>query len=483
MRIASLICCVVMMVGCGGDELTLPGPVTVDETERTTDGTTPEDSDLDESMPNRPTGPGAGLERCGLEDFAWLDPSSMGEIRSSEIVYALEREVLAVAQFFLAEETNVNLARRPLDDIELHRIRYTTQDRGEPIDATGVVAFPERSESTELPVVLLLHGTTGATDICAPSLNIEDFENDAFAGAALLAILASYGYVVVAPDYIGMKSSGEPSPELHPYLVAEPTAIASWDAVRAAERVLQAETDGALEAGPVAIWGGSQGGHAAAFTVRFGPYYAPEYSMAAGVYAIPPTDLNPHLVGALSSVRSATANTVLFFASASQWYRVENGTDEVFVPPYNTQVAAALAADCSPDVPSTELNDLFTDRVLGAVGETGFEDFAPWDCMGRENSLTTTSVARRDSVPGLVILAENDTLVETAIERESFDRLCDQGMELHYLECAGARHSEGFTFAIDDALDFIERSLTGGLSAADVCERKPPTVCSNTPAP
>lgn len=478
MRTRTVIC-LALLVGCGEDAA--PEPVDV-----TTSGESaeprmePDEQDVEDPGPIAPQ-PGAGFERCGLPDYAWLEPSEMGELRDSEQVYAIESPLLTAVQFVLTDQLDLPLARTPQVGIELHRIRYGTQDRGAPIEATGVVAFPDVEQSTEVPVVLLLHGTTGATDRCAPSLEIEDPATDDFASAALVAILASYGYVVVAPDYIGMKSSGEPSPELHPYLIGEATAIASWDALRAARQVLVAETDSTVVPGRVAIWGGSQGGHAAAFTVRYGPYYAPEFDVAAGVYAIPPTDLNPHLSSALSSVRSATANTILFFATASQWYDVPNGTDDVFLPPYNTELVQALEEDCGPDVPVDELDELFTAEALAAVGESGFEAFAPWDCMGRENSLTTTSVERRDTVPGLVILAENDTLVETAIERDSFDRLCEQGMRLHYLECAGASHTEGFIYSIDDALDFIELGLADAVPTEGLCERTPARICSNTP--
>ncbi|MEL6545946.1 MAG: lipase family protein, partial [Myxococcota bacterium] len=285
----------------------------------------------------------------------------------------------------------------------------------------------------------------------------------------------------VAPDYIGLKASGEPSPELHPYLVGEATAIASWDALRAAETVVAEHSSNALSAGSVAVWGASQGGHAAAFTVRYGPYYAPEYTMSAGVYAIPPTDLNPHLSSALSEIRSATANTILFFATASQWYRVGNGTSDIFLPPFDQEIPAALAVDCSPSLDATSLDEVFTEAALESVSDRGFDGFEPWSCMATQNSLTTTSVTRADAVPGLMILAENDTLVSSAIERESFDRLCDQGMELYFLECEGASHSEGFLFSIDNALDFIDETRAGTLNRATQCARSAPVRCANTP--
>ena len=144
-------------------------------------------------------------------------------------------------------------------DVRVFRIRYTTQDRGKATEATGFVALPKVPEElSELRVDLLiyLHGTAGFSDGCAPSASILD----PIAGAAL----ASFGHVVVAPDYLGMNGNGPPSTQLHPYVIAEPTAIASLDAARAARELLVAVDQPGLLARPdVLVLGGSQGGHAA----------------------------------------------------------------------------------------------------------------------------------------------------------------------------------------------------------------------------
>ena len=49
--------------------------------------------------------------------------------------------------------------------------------------------------------------------------------------------------VVAAPDYLGMNGFGAPAEALHPYIVAEPTAVASLDAVRALYRFSAAEAN------------------------------------------------------------------------------------------------------------------------------------------------------------------------------------------------------------------------------------------------
>ena len=69
--------------------------------------------------------------------------------------------------------------------VELHRYRFTTQDRGQAIEATGMLAFPAHLDdepSEPWPVALLLHGFAGAWDACAPSA-------DALIGPAQPALL------------------------------------------------------------------------------------------------------------------------------------------------------------------------------------------------------------------------------------------------------------------------------------------------------
>ena len=65
-----------------------------------------------------------------------------------------------------------------------------------------------------------------------------------------------FGMAVVAPDYLGMSGWTGSSDTLHSYFVAEPTAIASLDSLRALQNTLVRE-DIALDVNPdkVVVWG------------------------------------------------------------------------------------------------------------------------------------------------------------------------------------------------------------------------------------
>ncbi len=90
-------------------------------------------------------------------------------------------------------------------------------------------------------------------------------------------LFASKGYVVVAPDYPGLGSSGD-----HPYLIGESAAHAVLDSVRAARSIEEARAGDRF-----IVWGHSQGGHAALFTGMHAHAYAPELKLAGVAAAAP----------------------------------------------------------------------------------------------------------------------------------------------------------------------------------------------------
>ena len=91
---------------------------------------------------------------------------------------------------------------------------------------TGLLVEPDaRAPDDGRPVVAWAHGTTGIAEGCAPS----SAEAVRFAQIPALSAMIAHGWTIVAPDYAGL---GSPGP--HPYLVADATARAVLDSVRAA---------------------------------------------------------------------------------------------------------------------------------------------------------------------------------------------------------------------------------------------------------
>ncbi|MCU1373859.1 MAG: lipase, partial [Actinomycetia bacterium] len=150
-------------------------------------------------------------------------------------------------------------------------VRYRSQGiDGGLVDERAVVWLPTGERSGD--VVAWGHPTTGLADRCAPS---READPDVPGLAALLAA----GHIVVAPDYEGLGAPGD-----HPYLVGASEGRSVLDAIRAARSLGHAS-------GRSAVYGWSQGGHAALFAARLAPTYAPDVRLVGAVAIAPVTDM------------------------------------------------------------------------------------------------------------------------------------------------------------------------------------------------
>jgi pimeloyl-ACP methyl ester carboxylesterase len=123
--------------------------------------------------------------------------------------------------------------------------------------------------------------------------------------------MLAHGYVVVATDYEGLGVPG-----VHPYLVGISEAHAVLDSVRAARELPAAQATHRF-----AVWGHSQGGHAALFTGELAAQYAPELKLVGVATAAPAT----YLVDLFKADRGTIGGnslTAMALLSWSQVYRL-----------------------------------------------------------------------------------------------------------------------------------------------------------------
>lgn len=99
--------------------------------------------------------------------------------------------------------------------------------RGETVTTSAFVFFPNTPKPEGgYKVVVWQHGTLGVADECAPTANVL---NPRFKDPLATELLKA-GYVVVAPDYEGLGSTG-----IHPYLDLKSQSISSIAAVKVAQ--------------------------------------------------------------------------------------------------------------------------------------------------------------------------------------------------------------------------------------------------------
>ncbi|HGG56756.1 MAG TPA: hypothetical protein ENK31_03045, partial [Nannocystis exedens] len=339
----------------------------------------------------------------------------------------------------------------------LYLIRYVTQDRGIAVEATAYVATPT-DLTGELPAAVWHHGTSGFNDSCGPTADSE-------AGFVPL-LMASMGLIAVAPDYLGMNGWGAPSGMLHPYVVAEPTAIASLDSLRALHRFATGEGDTELEVEPstqTLLWGASEGGFAAFWADRYAPHYAPEFEIAAVVAAVPPTDTTALTRYATSGISPATGALAAALATGHDWYEFEKPLSDVLVAPWDTDLKDILMSECSFSEFDNIANvdEVYTQWIRDSLADNDIEALGDWGCMLEQATLHSSVIERISDTPVLVTLGELDDLVYTPTVRNDIPTLCKQGYEIEVIECAGAGHSEGAIFSLAYQRDWAFARLAG----------------------
>lgn len=412
-----------------------------------------DDTGLVAPIPELPT---AG---CGAEAYAWVPLSEVGAVITYE----------AVPEWSMtADGISTLLGMMDLDGVEVpygsrvYRVRYLTQDRGALTEATGLVALPDAGEQAlSPPTVLYTHPTTGFEDFCAPS------QRDIF-WAALPIALAGLGYAVAAPDYLGQNGLGEPSPVRHPYLVAEPTAVASLDAVRALWAF--------PELGPVDpaasgyIVGASQGGGAAVWAERYAPEYLPEFEVRASMISVPVLDLRAWAVEGAQTLSVGSVGAATALASMRDWYRGEAPLSEVIPADQVAYVEEVMATECPRTrIPEgiTDLDQVFTSEWQEAAGEGQF--WEPWSCWLAENSVGSAPVNRGLGTPILMVIGSADDVALSASQRLAYNELCAEGHEVYGIECRDLGHYEATIESLDTQLAWL-RDFEAGVALGTPCE-------------
>lgn len=191
--------------------------------------------------------------------------------------------LLAFGSAMAAEEPGGILRVTPLagggpGNADAFRVLYrSTAPDGEPIEVSGAFFVPQGPPPPGgRPVIAWAHPTTGIAHACAPSAMPD------VAGMIWnLREMLIRGYVVAATDYPGLGTPGQ-----HPYLIGVSEGRAVLDSVRAARNLPDAAAGDRF-----AVWGHSQGGHAALFAGEIATGYAPELKLVGVAAAAPATYL------------------------------------------------------------------------------------------------------------------------------------------------------------------------------------------------
>ena len=179
-------------------------------------------------------------------------PARSGQLESAALLGTVPAADIAAA---LAAKESLAQDVVPRYSVTSYRIEYLTTDAdGKEVRASGLVSVPQKPAGAKSPVLSYQHGTL-FRDAEAPSNNAVASE--------VAVVLASLGYIVLAPDYVGFGASkGTP----HPYLLAAPSAAATVDFLTAT-RTWRSQAN-AADNGQLFLTGYSEGGYVTMATHR-----------------------------------------------------------------------------------------------------------------------------------------------------------------------------------------------------------------------
>nr|WP_280238327.1 lipase family protein [Nocardia abscessus] len=215
------------------------------------------------------------------------------------------------------------------------RLTYWSRGPRGPMLSTGVLYLPEGAPPQGgWPIIAYAHGTSGIADECAFTLQARDYYLTSVYPELLRA-----GYAVVISDYVGLGTPG-----VHPYLDGPAQARSIIDGVRAARAV--APSLGTRWA----VFGQSQGGHAALFTAHLAPGDAPELDLRGAAATGTPSNLD--LVFPLAGPwlpRLPLQKTTTYFGMLLAGLRASAPELDIdsYLTPVGRDVLRVVEADCA----------------------------------------------------------------------------------------------------------------------------------------
>ena len=302
-----------------------------------------------------------------------------------------------------------------------YRVLYRSEGpNGEPIAVSGVVFIPAAPAPSEgRAIIAWAHPTTGLEPKCAPSK-----AHVLFQSIPGLHQMLQRGFIVTATDYPGLGTPGS-----HPFLVGSSEARAVLDSVRVAQRVPDAKAGKRF-----AVWGHSQGGHAALFTGLLVETYAPELQLVGVAAAAPATDLDALLAADLDTNggRNLTAMTLW------SWSRFYDAPLPTGISPEGIAAMDRLAGGCIETIldfikrrgPTRDIAQNFSVPA-------GFSSNPPWNALLAEN----TPGLLPASIPLLLAQGEKDGLVLPRITRDYQARQCAIGSAVQFFSMPKAGHA------------------------------------------
>jgi pimeloyl-ACP methyl ester carboxylesterase len=320
----------------------------------------------------------------------------------------------------------------------VYRVMYVSENvHGAPVLVTGLIMVPNTpAPATGYPIVSWGHGTNGMADQCAPSLAPASAVPEQNA-------LLDQGWEVTASDY-----QGEGTPGLMPYLVGVSAARNTIDIVRAAQHLAAAKASTNY-----VVWGHSEGGQTAMFSLVIAGSYAPELNLKGVVAGAPPSQFQ----FIYDFLKTSPYRYYLFMAGAAWNSAYGNGVAPLseVVTAKGISLLPVLQQGCA-DYIAAQTDKYPINQILKADPFT----IPAWKQLLIANDpgeLTTVSPA-----PLLIIQGGADEQIPVATTKLLEQHECSIGQEVQRWVYPGLSHTGVIPVSTPDMVHWIADRFAGG---------------------
>ncbi len=324
-----------------------------------------------------------------------------------------------------------------------YRVMYvSTSLSTRPEAVTGLVVVPKgAAPAGGFPVVAWGHGTNGMATQCAPSLHPGTTgAKNAF--EEVNALLAQR-WIVTASDY-----QGEGTPGPLPYLVGGIAARNTLDLVRAVHHL-----PGVQASASTVVWGHSEGGLTAMFSLHIAASYAPTLHLEGVVAGAPPSQFAFVYTALLKSPDR------FYLVMAAVGYEKAYGAAKAPLRQVLTKRGLALVPDMTKGCFTYLARTVDRYSMQQLVKKNPF-DIPAWRTLLQENDPGSFTAAA--AAPLLIVQGGTDTTIPPISTQLLAQHLCSVGQDVERWIYPRMTHTAVITVSIADMVHWIADRFAGG---------------------
>lgn len=374
-------------------------------------------------------------------DNTYLVSSDLKLVRTKENIISVL--TIAATQYQAAGEIIPDV----VSGVNVYAVTYNTEFMGEPVVASGLICAPTTPGT--YPILSFQNGTN-TLHSAAPTADPQNL------GYQMIEYVASAGYVVIMPDYLGFGAS---SAMVHPYLHKESTVQSVLDMLRA---VAEFDEDVAKDISVTTdcyLLGYSQGGWATMALLRaIDEDYSSEFTVKAASCGAGPYDLRYFN----SEVTRLTNYPMpVFLGYIANAYTTYDLYPNELTDMFNSQYASVIPGLYDGQHSSEQINGQLTTSISGlftAEYLSGAETDQKY--QGIRNALRDNSIYGWDcDVPLLLLHGTADTYVMPGISQSQYNIMIGSGtspLTCFYVPLEGLDHSQASVPALFAGYEFFK---------------------------